>query len=194
MTERKPELVLASGSPRRRELLERFGYPFKIIPARGEERPPEGLTPGETVIALAEQKAREVAALCTGTAVVVGADTVVERDGVLLGKPRTEQEAYDMLLSLSGRSHRVFTGLCVISGERVLTGYEETAVHFRPLTPEEIRAYVATGEPMDKAGAYACQGVGALFVEKLEGDFFNVMGLPLCRLGRLLKKVDVELL
>ena len=89
MTERKPELVLASGSPRRRELLERFGYPFKIIPARGEERPPEGLTPGETVIALAEQTAREVAALCTGTAVVVGADTVVERDGVLLGKPRT---------------------------------------------------------------------------------------------------------
>lgn len=194
MSEHNDILVLASGSPRRRELLGRFGKPFKVIPARGEEHAPAGLTPAETVMALAEQKAREVAALCADTAVVLGADTVVELDGVLLGKPRSEEEAFAMLSSLSGRSHRVFTGLCVIRGDRVLTDCEETAVHFRAMTPEEIRAYIATGEPMDKAGAYGCQGVGALFVEKLEGDFYNVMGLPLCRLGRLLRQMDVELL
>ncbi|MBQ2895171.1 MAG: septum formation inhibitor Maf [Oscillospiraceae bacterium] len=187
------EIILASASPRRRELLAMFDVPFRVIPAAGEEHCEAGLAPGDTVEALARAKAAEVAA-AHPDAVVIGSDTVVERDGVLLGKPRDETEAFAMLQSLSGRSHQVWSGVCVMGRGRCLTAHEMTVVHFRPLSDEEIRAYIRSGEPMDKAGAYGCQGRASLFVEKLEGDFFNVMGLPLCRLGLMLKELGVELL
>ncbi len=189
-----PRLILASGSPRRRELLGMFALPFEVIPARGEERAPEGLSPGETARALALAKAREVAGRAESGAVVIGSDTVVELDGQILGKPRDEEDAFRMLSALSGRAHRVFSGVCVLGGAGELAEFEETAVHFRPLTEREIRAYIATGEPMDKAGAYGYQGLASIFVERIEGDFFNVMGLPMCRLCRLLKEQGVELL
>ena len=187
-------LILASASPRRRELLERFGVPFRVVPARGAETAPEGLTPGELVECLARHKAAEVAAGEDPDSVVIAADTVVEIDGEILGKPGTPARAEEMLRRLSGREHRVWSGLCVRRGEKILSGREATSVHFRKLTDEEIRAYVATGEPMDKAGAYGYQDRAGLFVERIEGDYFNVVGLPLERLGRMLGEVGVSLL
>ena len=186
-------IVLASASPRRRELLGRFGIPFRVIPARGEEKAPAGLSPGELVRVLAEHKATEVAA-GEPESVIVAADTVVEIDGEILGKPGTPERAAEMLRRLSGRTHRVWTGVCVRQGERVLSAAEETAVRFHPLTEEEIAAYVATGEPLDKAGAYGYQDRACLFVERIEGDYFNVVGLPMERLGRMLRSFGVSLL
>ena len=186
-------IVLASASPRRRELLGRFGVPFRVIPARGEEKAPAGLSPGELVRCLAEHKAAEVAA-GEPESVIVAADTVVEIDGEILGKPGTPERAAEMLRRLSGRTHRVWTGVCVRQGERMLSAAEETAVRFRPLTEQEIAAYVATGEPLDKAGAYGYQDRACLFVERIEGDYFNVVGLPMERLGRMLGAFGVSLL
>ena len=186
-------LILASGSPRRRELLTMLGARFSVIPARGEERADPALAPPQLVEQLALAKAREVARLHPD-AVVIGADTVVSADGAVLGKPHSQEEAAAMLRSLSGRAHSVFTGLAVLSPAGEQTGWEETRVHFRPLSEREIAAYIATGEPLDKAGAYGAQGIASLFVERIEGDFFNVVGLPLCRLGKMLKMVGVRLL
>ena len=183
-------LVLASGSPRRRELLEQMGYAgFEVLPAKGEEAAPAGLTPGELVRQLALQKAREVFALrrdCT----VIGADTVVVLDGRVLGKPRDEADAVAMLTALSGRSHEVYTGMAVLSGDRELTHAECTRVDFRPMTREEITAYVATREPMDKAGSYGIQGKACVFIRGIVGDYYNVVGLPVCALGELLAQVN----
>ena len=188
-------LILASGSPRRRELLEKFGLRFEVIPARGEEEPPCGMAPGAYVEQLSRRKAAEVAGrLGDEKAVLIAADTVVEQNGAILGKPADAEEAFRMLSALSGSTHRVWSGLCVREGEKELSRAECTEVVFRELTGEEIRQYIATGEPMDKAGAYGAQGYASLFVEKLEGDFFNVMGLPLCALGNLLKQLGVNLL
>ena len=188
------KIVLASSSPRRRELLGIFGLPFDCIPAVGEEKSEgypscEALTEG-----LARQKALEVAARVDDDTVVIGSDTLVELDGVKLGKPQSEEDAFRMLRALSGRAHRVCTGLCCVKGDTVLSGVEITEVVFRPLTDAEIRAYIATGEPMDKAGAYGIQGKASLFVEGIRGDYFTVMGLPLCRLGTMLKELGVTLL
>lgn len=125
-------------------------------------------------------------------AVVIAADTVVALDGAVLGKPADESDAARMLSALSGRTHQVFTGLTVACGADVRTVSEETAVTFRPLTAEEIEAYIATGEPMDKAGAYGIQGYGALFIEGISGDYYNVMGLPVCRLGQILGQLGMN--
>ena len=191
----EPELVLASASPRRRELLEKFSRPFSVCPARGEEAPAGAMGPEDYVRALARAKAEEVAALYAGRdAVILAADTVVERDGRILGKPASPEDAQAMLRSLSGREHRVWTGLCVRRGSLLLTGAECTRVFFRPLTDREIGAYVSTGEPLDKAGAYGYQGLACLFVERIQGDYYNVVGLPLCRLGRMLQEAGVTLL
>ena len=188
-------MVLASGSPRRRELLEMLGVNnMKIIPAKGEEKAPEGLEPGELVKCLASAKGREVAALCEPEDVIIAADTIVWHEGRVYGKPHSRQQAVDMLRSLSGRTHQVYTGVSVIHGGRELLEYEMSRVSFRPLSEEEIQRYVDTGEPMDKAGAYGAQGKAALFVRGIDGDFFNVMGLPLCRLGEMLKEQGVGLL
>ena len=188
-------IVLASSSPRRRELMEMLGLDnLKILPARGEEVPPEHASGPELVKALALAKAREVAALCAPEDLVIGADTIVWVDDHPFGKPHSEEEAARMLRRLSGDCHRVYTGVAVLCGCEECVEYEESRVWFRELDEAEIARYIATGEPMDKAGAYGAQGRGALFVRAIEGDFFNVMGLPLCRLGLMLKKQGVELL
>ena len=177
--------ILASGSPRRRELLEMLGVPnLTIRPAKGPER----ATPG------AGSEAQEVAQTCAPEDIIIAADTIVYLDGVILGKPKDTADAARMLAALSGREHTVYTGVAVLRGGETRQAAEHTAVRFRTLTPEEIARYIATGEPMDKAGAYGIQGRGALFVAHLDGDYFNVMGLPLCRLGQLLNELGVELL
>ena len=189
-------MILASASPRRRELLEMLRVEgLEIVPALGEERPDPHLAPAELVQALSRQKAAEVAARCGDPeAVVIGADTVVALSGAVLGKPRDARDAERMLSALSGRTHAVYTGVTVRRGDTVRSAAERTLVTFRTLEAGEIARYIATGEPMDKAGAYGAQGLASLFVEKLEGDFFNVMGLPLCLLGKLLKELGVHLI
>ena len=188
------DIILASQSPRRRELLERMGLPFRIITPDIDERMERALPPGELVAAISAEKAGAVAAQAGPGAVVIAADTVVALDGAVLGKPAGEADAARMLSALAGRTHHVYTGLTVLRGERVRTVSEETAVTFRPLTEQEIAAYVRTGEPLDKAGAYGIQGYGALLVEGIRGDYYNVMGLPVCRLGLLLKELGVDCL
>ena len=187
------DIVLASGSPRRRELLETMGLEFSVVPAKGEEIAPEGAGPAETVMALSKAKAAEVAKSRPG-ALVIAADTVVWAEGRILGKPKDEAEARAMLHMLSDNTHEVYTGVTLMLGEKEAAGAECTKVFFRRLTDEEIDRYVSTGEPMDKAGAYGVQGKGALLVERLEGDFFNVMGLPVLRLSRMLLRFGICLL
>lgn len=188
-------LILASGSPRRRELLDKFGIDYEILPAQGEESAPPELTPGERVKVLAAQKAEETAHRVNDpAAVILAADTLVELDGEVLGKPGASERARAMLRALSGREHRVWSGVCIREGERILAESECTAVRFRTLSDAEIEAYIATGEPLDKAGAYGYQGLASLFVERIEGDFFNVMGLPVCRMGQMLRKFGISLL
>ncbi len=183
-------VVLASGSPRRRELLGQMGIEdFEVLPAQGEETAPEGLAPDALVARLALQKAREVAAL-RPEATVIGADTVVALDGRVLGKPSDEEEAREMLSALSGCRHQVYTGMAVLSGGQVFTHVECTQVEFRPLTAEEIAAYVATGESMDKAGAYGIQGRACVFIRGIQGDYYNVVGLPVCALHELLAQLE----
>lgn len=187
-------IILASASPRRRELLELLNVkPLETIPALGREQPHPELDPAGLVQELSRAKAAEVAQ-SNPDAIVIGADTVVSVDGAVLGKPADADDARRMLAMLSGRGHEVFTGVTVIKSGRQQCFAERTAVRFRALGPEEIEAYVATGEPMDKAGAYGIQGLASQFVEGIEGDFFNVMGLPLCRLGLILKALGVKLL
>ena len=187
------DIVLASGSPRRRELLETMGLEFSVVPAKGEEIAPEGAGPAETVMALSKAKAGEVAK-SRPESLGIAADTVVWAEGRILGKPKDEAEARAMLHMLSDNTHEVYTGVTVVLGGKTMVGAECTKVFFRRLTDEEIDRYVSTGEPMDKAGAYGVQGKGALLVERLEGDFFNVMGLPVLRLSRMLAQFGVKLL
>ena len=165
-----------------------------IRPAAGEELADPSLPPAELVKALAAHKAREVAASADADDAVIAADTIVYIDGRVCGKPHSEAEAAQMLRTRSGRTHEVFTGVCVIRNGRELRRADRSAVTFRSLSDDEIARYISTGEPMDKAGAYGAQGKGALFVEKIDGDFFNVMGLPLCVLGQMLKEQGVGLL
>lgn len=187
-------IVLASASPRRKQLLEMLGLTFTVRPAKGEEAVPDGVDPKEAVQYLSAQKAGSVAAECAWDDVIIGADTIVWYGGNILGKPRDEEDAARMLSMLSGNTHMVYTGVTVRKGDTVLSAAEETKVRFRRISDREIKAYIQTGEPMDKAGAYGAQGYASLFVEGMEGDFFNVMGLPVCRLGKLLKEVGVTLL
>ena len=187
------DIILASKSPRRRELLEQMGVrDFRIITPDIDEHMDRDLPPAELVRQISEEKARAVAAQVGPDAVVIAADTVVALDGVVLGKPAGKEEAFRMLSLLSGNRHQVYTGLTVLRGEQVFSQWEETAVTFRSLTAEEIEAYIATGEPMDKAGAYGIQGYGALFIQGISGDYYNVMGLPVCRLGQILGQLGMD--
>ena len=191
----KMTVVLASGSPRRKQLMEMLGFKnMEIIPAKGEEVINPELTPGRLVESLAEEKAKEVAALRAENDLIIAADTIVWSEGRVLGKPRSEKDAEEMLRSLSGKTHEVYTGVCIIKDGELFSEHEMSRVRFRELSESEIKAYVKTGEPMDKAGAYGAQGKGALFIKGIEGDFFNVMGLPVCRLGEMLKKQGVRIL
>ena len=189
------KIILASGSPRRRQLLEQVGLRgFGVRASDVDESVRPGLTPAEMVEELSARKAAAVVREAPKDGLVLAADTVVALEGAVLGKPASPEEAARMLAALSGRTHQVYTGLTLAGPGAVCTEHEVTDVTFRALSGAEIAAYVATGEPMDKAGAYGIQGLGALLVQRLEGDYFNVMGLPLCRLGRMLRAFGVELL
>lgn len=188
------KIVLASQSPRRKELLGRMGLEFVTQASKIDESAFDGLEARELVATLSREKAQWIARQLDGEALVIGADTVVVRDGAALGKPKDAEDAVAMLLSLSGRDHQVCTGVTVCRGDRVLTQVEETQVTFRDLTETEVRQYVSTGEPMDKAGAYGIQSLGGLLVEGIRGDYSNVVGLPVCRLGQMLKDFGVDCL
>jgi len=184
----EPRIVLASTSPRRSALLTEAGIPFiAVAPRDVAEDLPAGEPPRATVTRHARAKAHSVAAAHPGR-LLLGADTIVVLDGAAFGKPADEAEARTMLAALQGRTHTVFTGLAVVDATNgaELVDAEATDVTMRALSSEEVAAYVATGEPLDKAGAYAIQGRGALLVERVDGDYFNVVGLPLYRLSKML--------
>ena len=185
--------ILASQSPRRRELLSMLGLDFTIITADIDETMDEALSVEDAVAEVCRKKAEAVGVQNPGQ-LIVAADTVVVLENRVLGKPRTEEEARDMLRSLSGRHHTVMTAFCLWKDGRADTHVEKTHVHFRDLSDEEIAAYVATGSPMDKAGAYGIQDQAAIFVEAMDGDYYNVMGLPLCSLVKVLRQNGVEVL
>ncbi len=190
-------IILASGSPRRKELLEQIGLPFTVIPSQAEENIPEGILPQVAVESLSLLKAADVAKSQPDGTIVIGADTVVVLNGQILTKPKDTEEAKEMLTRLSGRKHSVLTGLTVmrVSDGKSISVAEETDVYFKNLTDGEIASYCRTGEPLDKAGAYGIQGLGGLLIEKIDGDYYNVVGLPLSRLGRLLQEeFDIELI
>ena len=185
------ELILASQSPRRRELLGLFHLPFVIQVADIDETMDETASAYDEVSRVSREKALAVSR--GEDDVVIAADTIVVCQGKVLGKPHSPEEAVQMLSLLSGRDHQVMTGMTVLRGEKVLSCTEVTDIHFRELSPKEINAYVATGEPMDKAGAYGIQGGAALFAEKMVGDYYNVMGLPVCKLHQMLSEIAPEL-
>ena len=170
--------VLASGSPRRKELLAMCGFSFTVAPNDADETLPAGIAPGKACELLARRKAAAALPEANGRP-VVAADTVVFLDGNILGKPTSQKDAIRMLSLLSGKTHQVYTGVCIMQGNREETFSAVTSVTFFPLSEKEILDYIRTGEPMDKAGAYGIQGKGALLVRAIDGDFYNVVGFPL---------------
>ena len=185
-------LILASASPRRQELLKLFGIPFCVKVADIDETMDPAKAPFDEVARVSRKKAMAIPREADD--VVIAADTIVVCQGRVLGKPRSEAAAAEMLQLLSGRDHQVMTGCSILRGDRCETFTEVTDLHFRPLRQSEIARYVASGEPMDKAGSYGIQGGAALFCEKMTGDYYNVMGLPVCRLGEVLRKIAPELM
>ena len=192
-------IILASKSPRRKALLEMLGIgPFRVIPSGNDEILSPGLTPEQTVNKLALEKAVTVMGQAREHNIkdddmIVAADTLVCVDGHFFGKPESERAAMNMLRALSGRKHTVYTGVALVRGGVTTVSAESTDVYFRDISGFEILKYVKSGDPMDKAGAYGAQGYAAVFIEKIEGDFFNVMGLPLCRLSVMLRGFGVFL-
>ena len=179
-------LVLASLSPRRRELLGLIRTDFVTVAPDADETPPPGLPPEQVVQVLAQRKAESLSAAYPGNT-ILGADTIVVLDGAILGKPADEAEAHIMLRALSGRSHTVYTGVALLHNASLTCFCEQTQVYVRALTEEEITDYIRTGEPMDKAGAYGIQGRAAPFISGICGDYYTVVGLPLCALDQKLK-------
>lgn len=180
-------IILASASPRRRELLTLAGIEYQVIPSSCEELLPPDITPWEAVKCLAEQKCEDVFSHypdCT----VIAADTVVALGNIILGKPKNSEDAENMLRMLSGKIHTVYTGVCIMQKGRKELFYSASEVEFYELSDDEIKGYVASGEPMDKAGAYGIQGKGSLLVKRINGDYFNIVGLPIAELSRRLKK------
>ncbi len=188
-------IILASSSPRRRELLHSIGLRFKVEPSDTKENTSLAVEPHQLAQTISLQKAQDVARRHRD-ALVIGADTLGVLDGRILGKPRTEQEATDMLTTLGGKSHSVITGFTIIDADtgKTVSRSVETKVYIRTLAPSEIEAYVRSKEPLDKAGAYAIQGLGAVLVERIEGDYSNVVGLPLCALTEALKEFGINVL
>lgn len=185
------KLILASSSPRRAQILRDSGFVFQIISSALDETPFAGESPRDLVRRLAENKAQLVAQRCVGPALIIAADTLVAVDSNILGKPRDADEAREMLRQISGRTHDVHTGLAVLRlpDETFRLELETTAVSFAPLSEDEINSYISSGEPFGKAGAYAVQGRGARFVTRIEGSYFNVVGLPLACLYRVLREL-----
>ena len=189
------KIVLASGSPRRQELLGRMGITdFTVRVPEVEESYPAGLSPEETVCYISREKSDAARLLCDENELIITADTMVFLDDKRLGKPKDEAQALEMLTALAGRRHTVCTGVTVRRGDVILTRAQSTDVYFRPATERELRAYIRTGEPMDKAGAYGVQGKGSLLVRRIDGNFFNVMGLPVEMLAEMLKTFEIDLL
>lgn len=184
-------LVLASRSPRRREILQQAGIPFVVRPMDVDETPLPGEAPRAYVKRIASEKAAAAALLSVDGEIVLAADTTVTIHGEILGKPLDAADAQRMLRMLSGQRHHVLTAFCLRSGSQIIEDCAETSVWFAPLSPEEIAAYTAGGEPADKAGAYAIQGLASKFVERIEGCYFNVMGLPVSLVYRCLAKADL---
>lgn len=182
----KEKIILASASPRRRELISLITDDFEIHTADVDETIEEGTSPENAVMLLSLKKAKAVSELFCGRT-VIGADTIVVYDGVILGKPESRENAKEMLRALSGRTHQVLTGVTITDGEKTDTFFVSSDVTFFELTEEEISAYAESGEPDDKAGAYAIQGKGSLFVEKINGDYFNIVGFPVSEVNRHLK-------
>lgn len=180
------ELILASGSPRRKELLAQTGRPFRIIVSDADEIETADMPPTEVAMRNARAKALAIAATAPANATVIGADTIVVLDGRIFGKPADEADARRMLAELSGRTHQVITGVCLVRNGQTEAFAETTDVRFKEISAEDIAAYVATGEPLDKAGAYGIQGRGGAFVDSVDGDYDNVVGLPVARLERAL--------
>jgi septum formation protein len=194
-----PLLILASSSPRRQELIRSLGLPYEIISSNADESVDEKLTPAEIVEVLSLRKAQAVCEVIRSSdkqGVVIGSDTIVVFQGQVLGKPTDGKDSFRMLSALQGNTHQVYSGVaCVDSQTEVFNvSHRVTNVTMKPLTDEQIRRYIATGEPQDKAGSYAIQGLGATIVEGIEGDYFNVVGLPLSLLSDLLKAYDVHIL
>nr|WP_211184452.1 Maf family protein [Paenibacillus lemnae] len=190
---------MASTSPRRQELIRMLGIPFEVMPSGADEDTPADWKPGRVVETLALRKAeavRDELGHNTKGSVIVGSDTVVVLDGDILGKPRNKQEAVTMLNRLQGQKHQVYTGVACIDTESGTSDirHRVTSVWMKPLNKDEIQHYVATGEPMDKAGAYGIQGLGAVMVEGIEGDYFNVVGLPLSLLADMLSVLGIRVL
>lgn len=179
-------VILASASPRRKELLKRIFDEFQIVPADIDETLPEDIGPEFAPIFLAAEKANAISDLYPND-LIISADTIVFADGEILGKPKNSEEAIQMLQFLSGKTHKVITGCCIQIGNRTCSFSEESYVTFYQLTPEEIIEYVSSGEAEGKAGAYGIQDKGALFVERIEGDYYNIVGLPIARLNREIK-------
>ncbi len=186
-------LILASKSPRRDELLYLAGYEHEIIVSDADETVPEGTGAADGAMHVSKRKAQAVIEATDGERVVVAADTVVEAGGEVFGKPKDARDAERMLRAMSGGRHLVHTGVTVTDGKRYLSDTVTTVVFMRKLDGSEIAGYIKSGEPFDKAGAYGIQGIAGTFVERLEGDYFNVMGLPLCRVSALLKEFGIEL-
>lgn len=190
----KSKIILASGSPRRKELLLQIGIVPEIIVSHVEEKITSDI-PAEVVMSLAEQKAVDVAKEMPEGTVILGSDTVVAADGKILGKPKNHEEAYEMIRRLAGRSHQVYTGVCLVKkgpegeADTVVSFYDETDVNVSPMTEKEIREYADSEEPMDKAGSYAVQGFFARYIDGLKGSYANVMGLPVHLVYQELKKL-----
>lgn len=194
-------VILASTSPRRKELMASLNIPFDIVPSHADETTPEHLSPAQIVTELSKRKAEAVyhslesSSLSQGD-IIVGSDTIVVRDAEVLGKPRNVDEAAAMISSLQGRSHMVYTGVTCIDSStgKTIVDYRSTKVTMKKLTDEEVLAYARSGEGLDKAGAYAIQGLGATLVTGIEGCYFNVVGLPLSLLAEMLKQFGINVL
>ncbi|MBQ7047783.1 MAG: septum formation inhibitor Maf [Clostridia bacterium] len=183
-------IILASASPRRREIMKQFGFNFESIPSDADESGVDNLAPHKAVMELARRKAVWIKERYPEKEeIILAADTLVALDGELLGKPKDEEDAFRMLSALSGTNHQVYTGYAILQGDKTVVDYDCTQVFFRPLEKEEIEAYIATGEPMDKAGAYGIQEKAGIFVRRVEGDYLNVLGLPICKIYEQLKRM-----
>lgn len=185
------ELILASASPRRKELLEKIGLPFAVQPAKGEERITQK-SPAAVVMELSRQKAEEIAAAQTGDCIIIGADTVVAKGEKIMGKPKDAADAKQMLRSIADDCHQVYTGVTLIrtgAHPQSVTFQEKTDVCLYPISDAEVDAYIASGDPMDKAGAYGIQGDFAIYVKRIAGDYYNVVGLPIGRVYQELKRM-----
>jgi len=189
------KLVLASSSPRREELLKRLGLNFTIVPSKINEDKFKSIAPELMVQKLAQKKAEEVAALVEDT-IIIAADTIVVKNKEIIGKPENKNDAKKMLQKLQGEKHTVYSGITVLSTEtnNLLVDVDSTEVYLRSMNKQEINNYINTGEPFDKAGSYAIQGLGGIFVEKINGSYFNVMGLPIHKLAIMLKEFGINII